>query len=517
MTHRFLLFLFSLSLSVMPASAENSTVAGEQYDLLIWGATPSGITAALTADELGLRTVLLSETQHVGGMMSSGLAASDHCNKKVVGGFARSFFKRLGEHYGKRIVWRFEPHVAEATFENLLAGSSVKLLRNQVLQEVALDSSATKVLSIRTGANTLHAASFIDASYAGDLMAKAGVPYTTGRESRDTFGEPDAGVHEIIEKHQLPAGISPYYKNGALLAGVVPTLAPFGSADDKTMAYNFRLCVTTRDSNKVPFPKPENYEASDYEILARAILKRRNMLIKELFEFLSLPNGKYDLNSKGGFSTDYIGGNWEYPDGDFETRQKIVVAHREYTLGLMYFLQTDPRVPGPLRQTANRMGLCKDEFVNNGNWPYELYVRAARRMKGDFVLNQNHMSSDVVHSDPVAVASCPIEARSVQRVVYDGMLVNEGWASKRVESYQLPYRVMLPPQSSVDNLLVTGAVSASHVAFSSLRMEPVFMALGESAAVAISLARSSERGLRNLPAKQLLATLSKRKQRLRPR
>lgn len=484
-------------------------------DVLIYGATPAGITAALAVKREGKRPLLVVGESPVGGMMVSGLSGSDVCNTKSIGGLARLFFKKVGAHYKRRIAWRFEPHVAEDLFQAWLQEEEIAVRRVSTLQQVKEHNGVVKSLVFADGTE-LSAKVFIDSSYEGDLLALAGVPYTIGREARAEYKESEAGVHRIIAKHQFPSAISAFREDGTLLPDIRATMPIEGSADSKTMAYNFRLCVTTRRDNWAPIPAPQQYRESDYELLARIVAAKPHTRIKDLFEFLAVPNGKFDLNSKGGFSTDYIGANWDYPEASAKKRSEIVAKHKEYTLGLFHFLKTSEKVPQNLQATVKKLGLCKDEFITQQNWPYQLYIRVARRMQSDFVLTQNHLERDVPIADPVAVASCPIESHSVQRVHVDGYVQNEGWASKRVPMYQVPYRSMLPRRAvqKARNVLVPVALSASHIAYSSVRMEPVFMMLGESAGVAAAMAVTHGGDVHEIDRGNLIKKLRKYKQRL---
>lgn len=487
----------------------------ESADVVIYGSTPAGIMAAIAVKQAGLAPIILAEDQHTGGIMTSGLGASDHCHPRFVTGLSREFFRRIGKAYGKQILWRFEPQIAQRVFDTLLAEYNIKLVQATPVKTVT--KSANRISEIMTQNGQKYSGQmFIDASYAGDLLARAGVSYRIGRESRSEFNEANAGIHPPLAKHQFPVAVSALAKKNQLLPGIQAGLEPFGNADDKTMAYNFRLCVTTRPDNMVPIPEPKNFNPLEYELLARWLEQQPNTRLKEIFLFLNIPNGKYDLNNNGPFSTDFIGGNWDYAEASYTEREQIVERHAEYTKGLFYFLRTSPRVPKRLRDLTAQLGLCKDEFIENEHWPPLLYVRVARRMQGRYMLTQNDMDSSVVQPDSVAIGVCPIESHSVQRVVLDGKVINEGWAAKRVTPYQIPYRSITPLDSEAENLLVPVAVSASHIAYSSLRMEPVFMALGEVAGLAAVEAIKELKTVQQIELTNLHATMRKRKMRINP-
>ena len=487
--------------------------ANEPLDLIIYGATPAGISAAVTATELKMKVLLIEPTNYIGGIMTSGLGASDHCNKKAIGGFARKFFKLIGKEYDKSISWRFESKIASKVFNNLVEQNKINLIKNERLIEAKYENK--KVVAIKGVSQKWHYAKyFIDASYEGDLMSASNVTYVIGRENKNKYNENNAGVQPFMAKHQFPVFISAYDSNGKLLSGISPNLNDFGTGDDKNMAYNYRLCVTNDKDNQAPFPSPANYNKEDYELLGRWLESSPSTFLRQILLFLPIPNNKYDVNNIGPFSTDFIGGNWDYPLANFEKRQKIVTSHKEYTIGLLHFLKTDQRVPNNIKVAINNLGLCKDEFTDNNNWPYQLYVRVAKRMLGEHVLIQQEMSSETKHVDSIGLASCPIESHSLQRVVVDGKVMNEGWAAKHVTPYQIPYRSIIPKSTEIQNLIVPVAVSASHIAYSSLRMEPVFMILGESAAVATKLALDSNNAVQNISIKKLRERLRARKQRL---
>ncbi len=501
------ILLISVLLGGLTACREQSV------DVLVYSATPGGIASAISAKRQGQSVIIVEPSQHYGGMLTSGLTASDHCNKKAVGGLAREYFKKVGQHYGKTIQWRFEPHVAGKILGEWLKEYSIPVVYSAALEQVNLQAGA--IQEITAGGTKYKAKVFIDASYEGDLMARAGVPYRTGREAVSEYNEPSAGVHPFLDPQQFPVPVSAFGADGKVLPGVsaVP-MAPLGTGDNKTMAYNFRLCITPKLDNQVPFPEPDHYDPMQYEILARWLQAQPRTGLKEIMHIFPVPGEKYDVNNRGPFSTDLVGGSWEYPEADAAGRAKIVERHKQYTLGLFHFLGNDPRVPGHIRTKLSKLGLCKDEFSDNDNWPYQLYIRVARRMQGAYVLNQNDMKLSVDQPDTIALASCPIESHLIERVAFEGQVKNEGYAASHVGIYRIPYRSITPAQSVLTNLLVPVAISASHIAYSSLRMEPVFMIMGESAGLAADLAIRGNKPVQAVSPAELRAALLNTKQRI---
>jgi hypothetical protein len=359
------------------------------------------------------------------------------------------------------------------------------------------------------------AAVFVDASYEGDVMAQAGVSYTVGREGAAQYREPLAGAREWTPKHQFvirrsatdgqsQAGavdLSPYvapnaHGDGVLLPGIQSgTKGRVAEGDRKVQAYTFRLCLTDDPANRIAIPRPASYDPRRYELLIRFILRAQHVAGRPiLLSDLAKPNPlgrnrKVDVNNNGAVSTDVIGASWDYPDGDYATRRRIWQEHADYVAGFFYFLQHDPRVPTALQAETRRWGLARDEFTDNGNWPYQLYIREARRMTGGHVMTQRDIQTDLVKYDAIGMGAYNSDSHNVQRIVgARGVVENEGDLWVPVEPYQIPYRVMLPKRAEATNLLVTVALSASHIAFSTLRMEPQFMIIGQAAGVAAKLA-----------------------------
>ena len=417
----------------------------------------------------------------------------------MIGGLAREFYERLGDHYElEGAAWRFEPHVAEATFEAFIAEHAIPVFRDRWLdREGGVEVQDGRIVSItmRDG-STFRGRVFIDATYEGDLMAAAGVRYTVGRESNETYDETLNGVAKHQDRHhQFAAPVDPYVVPGDPASGVLPCISTDPPGEDgrggaRIQAYCFRMCLTRNAENRVPFPKPEGYDPARYELLLRTILAGANRHHAGFFTTTEMPNGKTDSNNAGPFSTDHIGANYEYPEASYERRAEIIEDHRRYQQGLMYFLANDPRVPASLRESTARWGLAKDEFVDNHHWPHQLYIREARRMVGDFVVTERHVRRHLPTPRPIGMGSYTMDSHHVQRyVTSEGHARNEGDVQVPPGGpYPIDFGAILPKRSECANLLVPVCVSASHIAFGSIRMEPVFMILGQSAAQAATLA-----------------------------
>ena len=467
------------------------------HDLVVYGATAGGVITAVSAAREGLTVALLEPGDHVGGMVSGGLGATDFGRKEVIGGLSLEFFLRVGRRYGQPVGWYFEPHVAEEVFREMLSEAGVPLfLRHRLRERGGVGKRGTRLTELRLeNGRSFRATVFADATYEGDLMAQAGVWYTWGREGTRQYGESLAGVRERTPKHQFLVRVPGRDAKGRLLPEIQrgPRGEP-GQADRKVQAYNFRLCLTDVKENQVPFPKPKRYDAKRYALLARyleafAAAHGRPARMGELMHSVRMPNGKTDTNNNGPFSTDYIGGNWEYPSAGYAARERIRQAHVDYVKGFFYFLAREEKVPAVLRDEMNRWGLARDEFVDTGHWPHQLYVREARRMVGEYVMTQRDVQDDLSKVDAIGMGSYNSDSHNVQRVVTrDGAAENEGDMQVPVTPYQIPYRMLLPRRAEATNLLVPVCFSASHVAYSTLRMEPQYMIVGHAAGVAARLA-----------------------------
>ena len=420
--------------------------------------------------------------------------------------------------HGHEVSWFPEPHVAQVIMQQMLNDSHVTvLLHHQLRQKNAVIKNGTRIteISMENG-SSWKAKIFIDATYEGDLMAQAGVSYATGREGISQYGEPLAGLRAETPGHQFTVKISPYDSNGKLLPEISagPAGEP-GAADKKIQAYNFRLCFSMDPANQAPFPKPKPYDPNRYALLARLLNARTEQeghapALNTVFLIGFLPNNKADFNNMEAFSTDYIGGSWEYPEASYAQREKIWQKHYDHTAGLLYFFAHDPQVPKPLQDEMNQWGLAKDEFIDTANWPPQLYVREARRMIGEYVMTQEDVQTDVTKPDPIGIGSYGIDSHNLQRVVSkEGFVVNEVNTEVPSRPYQIPYRILVPQRQEVQNLLVPVCASASHVAYGTLRMEPQYMMMGQAAGVAAKIAIANNYAVQEIDAAQLGRELKK--------
>ncbi|HJT34108.1 MAG TPA: FAD-dependent oxidoreductase [Pirellulales bacterium] len=478
------LFTFALTL---PGQA-----TADHYDVAIYGGTSAGVAAAAQTARMDKRAVLIEPGRHLGGLTSGGLGATDIGNKGAIGGISREFYRRLGRHYGKDEAWTFEPHVAEAVMDELAATPGVTVVRGERLDLAAgVNKEGARIVSIQMeSGRSFTAQVFIDASYEGDLMAEAGVSYHVGREANSVYDETLNGVQLGSPKHQFKKPVDPYRTPGDPASGLLPGVheggpGEHGQGDRRVQAYNFRMCLTDDPANRLPFPKPPGYDPLRYELLRRYI---EAGVFDALGSNLPMPNRKTDTNNNGAFSTDNIGMNYDYPDGDYATREKIFQEHVVYQQGLMWFLANDPRLPDVVRREVGRWGLCKDEFRDNGGWPHQLYIREARRMISDYVMTQHNCQGRRVAEDSVGLAAYGMDSHNTQRWVKDGHAINEGDVQVHgFTPYPIAYRSIVPKGAECENLLVPVCLSASHIAYGSIRMEPVFMVLGQSAATAACL------------------------------
>lgn len=501
--------------------------AANAEDVVIYGGTPAGLSAGIVAAREGASVVVIEPTKWIGGMVTGGLCRSDVGKEQTIGGFPREFFTRAAAAKPNTTMWYAEPGVNMATFQEMLKEAGVKVITAQSLKSITKDGA--RITGLTTSDGTTHTGKmFIDASYEGDLMAAAKVSHIVGRESRAQYGEPLAGYHpmpirprtiEVMESdcpsiggtgpayiHGTPASISGLDANGQPIFGVFPAakLQP-GDADHRTQAYNFRICVTQRPDIFVPFPKPANYDASRYELLLRLIQTFPGIRFGRLFHIGAISHGKYDLNAQGLFSTDYPGANFDYPDGDSATRARIWQDHIDFTQGMFWFLGHDERVPQGLREQALSWGLCKDEFADNDHWPYALYIREGRRMIGEYVMVQKDLQTDIFKEDGVGMGSFLIDCHIVQRILAeDGTVRDEGsFQDTPALPYQIAYRSLTPNRAECGNLLVPVCLSASHIAYCSLRMEPVYMALGHASGLAAVQALRANQSVQAIDVKAL--------------
>lgn len=516
-THLQLLCFVLLSL------LEFGSARGDEYDLVVYGGTSAGVISAVQARHMGKSVVVVSPDRHLGGLSSSGLGFTDTGNKAVIGGLARDFYHRVWKHYeadaawrwqqksdyggkgqgtpavdgAQRTMWIFEPHVAEQVFEELVREYQIPVHRNEWLnRETGVTKSGDRIISITTlSGRTFSGQMFIDATYEGDLLAAAGIDYHVGREAQSVYGEKWNGVQTGVLHHSHHFGrmnISPFVTPGDPQSGVLPRISTtppgeYGQGDQRVQAYCYRMCLTNHAPNRVPFPKPEGYDPLQYELLLRVLQAG----LRETFnKFDPIPNFKTDTNNHGPVSTDNIGMNHDYPEASYARRREILLEHTRYQQGWCYFLANDPRVPREVQEPFQHWGLAADEFTDNGHWPHQIYVREARRMIGSYVMTENELLQKRPTPDSIGMGSYTIDSHNVQRYITpEGYVQNEGDIGVGTPGpYQIAYGSLIPKRGQCSNLLAPVCLSSSHIAFGSIRMEPVFMILGQSAAAAAALA-----------------------------
>ena len=517
-----------------------------EFDLVIYGGTSAGVVAAVQARRLGKSVVIVGPDRHLGGLSSGGLGFTDTGNKAVIGGLSREFYHRIWQYYeqpgawpwqsrdeygnkgqgtpaidgDERTMWIFEPHVAENVFEDLVKEHQIRVDRNEWLDRAkGVDKTAGRITSVTMLSGKRYSGRmFIDATYEGDLMTAAGVEYQVGRESQATYGEKWNGVQTGVLHHRHHFGvfkqpISPYVVPGNRASGVLPrisTASPgkYGEGDKRVQAYCYRYCVTDHPDNRIPFAKPEGYDPRQYELLVRIY----EAGWRETFDkFDAIPNRKTDSNNHGPFSTDNIGLSYDYPDASYERRREILKEHETYQKGWLYFIATDPRVPKDVQERMRQWGLPKDEFTDNGGWPHQIYVREARRMVGEFVMTENELMKRRPTPASIGMGSYTIDSHNVQRYITPkGYVQNEGDIGVPLPGpYEIAYGALVPKRGQVDNLIVPVCVSSSHIAFGSIRMEPVFMVLAHSAATAAAIAIDHGVAVQDVPYAELRERLVK--------
>ena len=520
----------------------------KQYsaDIIVYGGTSAAIIAAVEAVHSGKSVLVVSPDTHLGGLSSGGLGFTDTGNKSVIGGLSREFYHRVWLHYNdsaawkwekhsefgnkgqgtvamdgeNRTMWIFEPHVAEGVFEELVKENNIRVLRNEWLdREKGAEKVGGAITSIKTlSGKRISGKMFIDATYEGDLMAAAGVSYIVGREANSVYNETYNGVQADIRErgHFFKDPIDPYRilgrKESGLLYGIsIEPISPNGTGDKKVQAYCFRLCLSDHPGNRIPFPKPKNYNPANYELVARVL---DTGWMDWFAKYDRIPNKKTDTNNHGPFSSDFIGGSYDYPEASYAKRKEIVATHETYQKGLFYFLSNDKRVSEEVRSKMAKWGLAADEFKDNGNWPRQLYIREARRMMGVFVTTELEVTNKKAVSDPVGMGSYGMDSHNVQRYLTSvGTVQNEGDVQVHLKyPYSISYGSILPKKSECTNLLVPVCVSASHIAYGSIRMEPVFMILGQSAVVAACLAMENHQAVQDISYDALKAKLLERGQ-----
>lgn len=496
--------------------------AEETYDVVIYGGTSAAVVAAVQVAKMGKKPVIVCPDKHLGGLTSSGLGWVDSGNRSAIGGLSREFFARVWEHYqqadawrwqskesfgnrsqgapgkdgDKNTMWVFEPHVAESIFDHWVEEFGIEVYREEWLDRdsgVVLDGKKIQAIKTLSG-KTFSGKVFIDATYEGDLMATTGVSYHVGRESNRVYGESWNGIQVGVlhHNHHFQIPIDPYVVPGDPQSGVLPRISTAdpgqkGDGDKRIQAYCFRMCMTKHEENRIPFPKPDGYDPAQYELLLRVLTANPKTVIMKPDP---VPNFKTDTNNNGPFSTDNIGFNYDYPEASYERRREIIAEHEQYQKGLLYFLANDSRVPETVRREVSSWGLAKDEFKDNGGWPHQIYVREARRLIGEYVMTEQDCLDQRVTPDSIGMGSYTMDSHNVQRYIKpDGKVQNEGDIGVHpARPYEIAWGSVLPKQDECENLLVPVCVSSSHIAYGSIRMEPVFMILGQSAATGACMA-----------------------------
>jgi hypothetical protein len=519
-----------LIIIVLLSGCQNNSVTintDADYDVVIYGGTSAGVIAAVQTVRMGKSVIIVCPDTHLGGLSSGGLGWTDTGDKSVIGGLSRQFYHRIWSCYDKpetwklekrsdygnkgqgtiaidadaRTMWIFEPHIAEQVFEDMISEYNITVDRDQWLdRKDGVQKVRNRIRSITMlNGKKYYGKIFIDATYEGDLMASSKVSYHVGREACNVYGEQFNGVQVGVLHHKHHFGdmnISPYVIPGDPSSGVLARISSEnpgqkGQGDHRIQAYCFRMCLTDNPDNRIAFTKPQGYDARQYELLLRVF----DSGWRDVFnKFDRIPNRKTDTNNHGPFSTDNIGMNYDYPDASYRRRREIIAEHETYQKGLMYFIANDPRVPYDIRSRMSKWGLAADEFVDNDHWPRQLYIREARRMIGQYVTTENDVLGKRTVPDPVGLGSYTMDSHNVQRYITpDGFVQNEGdIAASPEKPYQISYGSIVPVKYECENLLVPVCVSSSHIAFGSIRMEPVFMILGQSAATAACLAIDDE-------------------------
>jgi len=537
-----------LALTVSSAVAHAQVV---EVDLCIFGGTSGGIAAAVQAARMAKTAVIVNPTKYLGGLTTGGLGATDIGNKAAIGGISRDFYHRLAKHYASEqswtletapdyfakrrggqagasaltgadaTMWTFEPRVAEKMFFQMLAESKTPVYLEQRLQSVTKAGPRITEITMENG-RVFRAKVFIDATYEGDLLAKAGCSFHVGREANSVYGETLNGVRAHTPHHQFVVPVDPYVKPGDAASGLLPFIQSGdggkpGDGDKAMQAYNYRLCFTTDPKNRLPAQKPQampqpkwdallkaannnlpvtppaNYDAKQFELLGRyleaLVAAGRKPALGQFWHPIWMPNHKTDINNNGGFSTDFIGRNYDYPNADYATRDRIAKEHENYIRGFCTFLATDSRVPEEMRREMQSWGAPADEFLDTGGWPRELYVREGRRLVGEYVMSEKNCRYQETITDSVGLGAYNMDSHNCQRIVKNGKVENEGDVQvPPMKPYPVSYRSIIPKTAECDNLFVPVCLSSSHIAYGSIRMEPVFMVLGQSAATAAAIA-----------------------------
>lgn len=502
-----------------PLAAQTTPVS---VDICVYGGSSAGVIAAYTAKKMGKSVLLIEPGRHLGGLTTGGLGYTDIGNKYAISGIARDYYRQIGKHYGKFEQWIFEPHVAEDLFKSYIKRADVNVLYAYRLQSVTKQGTTIDRITLESSTagnrttRTVMAKVFLDCTYEGDLMAKAGVSYTVGREDNKTYGETYNGF-QLLDKHQFADGVDPYKIPGkpesGLLWGIsTANVRPTGMGNKDVQAYNFRICLSSDPVNMIPITRPEGYDSTRYELLLRAIDKNPKLTFSTILKPDRMPNQKTDINNNGPFSTDMIGMNYDFPEASYVRRTAIQREHELYNKGLLYFIGHDPRMRKDIQSEMRRFGYPKDEYVDSGNWSTQMYVREARRMVGSHVMTQANCQGREVVPDGVGMAAYTMDSHNCQRLVVEKngvkMVKNEGDVQVGgFPPYPISYRCLIPKATECTNLLVPVCLSASHIAYGSIRMEPVFMVLAQSSAVAASMAIDGKTSVQAIDIKRLQSQL----------
>jgi len=519
------------------ALTASSAWSAENYDIVVYGGTSGGAAAAVQAARMGKSVVLIEPGEHLGGMTSGGLGWVDVGNPKTIGGLGREYFHKVWQYYqddkhwkwekkhkmpgqhaplpeGDQTMWIVEPSVAERLFDEMTTDAKVMVVRGQRLdRKNGVKKAQQRIVSIAMeSGRVFEAKMFIDATYEGDLMAAAGVSYVVGRDGNAMYNETINGIRPKPQPGRFPENIDPYRVKGNPQSGLLPRIYPdwggkVGATDRGVQAYNYRLCMTKNPENLVPFEKPSSYDEQQYEILFRFI--EAGGAADKFLKPDALPNLKTDTNNNGYISTDYVGMSWDYPEADYATREKIANEHQQWIKGLIWTLQNHPRIPEATRRLYAPWGLAKDEFADNGHWPYQLYIREARRMVSDYVVTEHTAMGKDKCTDPVGLGSYHMDSHAIKLFVSpEGFVSSEGGMFVHIPGpFGISYRSIVPRRGECENLLVPVCSSATHAAYGTIRMEPVFMVLGQSSATAASLAIDHQLPLQDLPYPLLQARL----------
>jgi hypothetical protein len=526
---KFTAVLASLIMGLSASTGWSAPDRMDTYDIVVYGGTSGGVIAAVQAARMGKTIVLIEPGKHLGGLTSGGLGWVDVGNPQTIGGLAHDYFHKVWEYYQDDAAWKWEkkhelrgqhpplppenqtmwvlePSVAERLFDQMVVEAGVTVVRNERLnRQDGVKKVGLKIVSIAMeSGRVFQGKAFIDATYEGDLMAASGVSYIVGREPNSRYNETINGIRPLPPPGRFPAKIDPYRVKGDPTSGLLPRVYPdwggkVGDGDRGVQAYNYRMCLTKIPENRVPVDKPSDYEEENYEILFRFIegggmegdaFRSRLTGEHDFFKPDPVPNAKTDSNNNGYISTDFVGMNWDYPEGDYATRERIAKAHEQWQRGLIWTLQNHPRIPEKTRRYYAPWGLAKDEFTDNGHWPFQLYVREARRMISDYVVTEHTALGKDVAPDSVGLGSYHMDSHAIKLFVSpEGYVTSEGGMFVHIpEPFGISYRAIVPKRGECENLLVPVCSSATHAAYGSIRMEPVFMVLGQSAATAASLA-----------------------------